>query len=100
MEVRLTIFREMLDSHSVCSDYQYRELVRMLTEAIERGFVEELQSQKNAMGERARLFREIETGVVYALGDPGERWFGSWWEVEPSQFFPEKAIRPVGRWLN
>ena len=41
----MSIFQEMFDQKWISSPYEYRELLRMLSEAIEMGPVEEIPSR-------------------------------------------------------
>ncbi len=96
----MSIFHEMHDRRSFSSPYEYRELLRMLSESIERGFVEEIPNTWKGVGRFVKWFREKSTGVVYALEEPDDHSRGSWWELEPKDLFPDKTIAPIGRLPN
>jgi hypothetical protein len=95
----MSIFHEMHDQRSISSPYEYRELLPMLSESIERGFVEEIPNTWKGAGRFVRWSREKSTGVVYALEEPDDH-SGSWWELEPEDLFPDKIIAPMGRLPN
>ena len=96
----MSIFQEMYDQRTFPSPYEYRELLRMLAESIERGFVEEIPNTWKGPGRYVRWFREKSTGVVYALEEPNAPSRGTWWKLEPEELFPEATIAPTGRLLN
>ncbi len=55
----------------------------MLSETIERGYVLEIPvSSDRRTYHDERWFLEKETGVVFSLVGPEERWRGFWGEVE------------------
>jgi hypothetical protein len=64
------------------SSRNYRELHRMLSEAIERGYVEQIPVIKPSWSYREIWYRDKETGEIYALTEPGERSFGHWNRVD------------------
>jgi hypothetical protein len=73
-----------------------RELLRMLSESIERSFVEEIPDIWKEAGRYVRWFREKSTDVVYALEEPNASSKGTCWELEPKELFPEARIAPIG----
>ncbi len=95
----MSIFQEMFDQKWISSPYEYRELLRMLSEAIERGFVEEIPNTWKGPGRFVRWFREKTTGVVYALEEPNDHG-GSWRELEPEDLYPGVPIAKTTRLPN
>jgi hypothetical protein len=96
----MSVFREMFDRKYIDHPHEYRELLRMLSEAIERGFVEEIPNRWKGPGRFVRWFREKDTGVVYALEGPDDKSGGAWWELGPEDLFPDTIIAPIGRLPN
>jgi hypothetical protein len=74
----VTIFKEMHETRVVNPGWDYRELLRMLSEAIARGYVEQVPVMKPHRYAPRRRYREKETGVIYSLDPPGER--PGWWD--------------------
>jgi hypothetical protein len=57
---------------------KYAELLRMLSEAIARGYVEQIPVTKpNRFTPNEAWYRDKETGQIYSLTPPDER--GGWW---------------------
>lgn len=78
----MTIFKEMHEQRVVTPGWDYRELLRMLSEAIARGHVEQVPVMKpHRYAPRRCWYREKETGQIYSLDPPGER-PGLWEEVD------------------
>jgi hypothetical protein len=78
----MTIFREMHEARVVVPGWDYRELLRMLSEAIARGHVEQVPVMKlHRYAPRRTWYREKETGQIYSLDPPDER-PGLWEEVD------------------
>jgi len=77
------IFKEMHETRTVEPGWDYQELLRMLSEAIARGYVEQLPVMKPHRYSPGRTwYREKETGIIYFLDPPDER--PGWWdEVDP-----------------
>jgi hypothetical protein len=96
----MSIFQEMYDQKHFSSPYEYRELLRMLSEAFGRGFIEEIPNTWNGAGRYVRWFREKSTGVVYALEEPNAPSSNTRWELEPKELFPEAIIAPIVRLTN
>ena len=70
------IFKDMHEAHIV--DTQYRELLHMLSEAIARGHVEQIQvTRPNRFAPNETWYRDKETGEIYSLTPPDER--PGWW---------------------
>lgn len=80
----MTIFKEMRETREIGSQRDYHELLRMLSEAIARGYIEQVPVMKvHPYAPRLSWYREKETGVIYSLDPPDER--GGWWaEVDSS----------------
>lgn len=79
------IFKKMHEKRSFDSRREHQELRRMLSEAISRGFVEEIPAMSDGKiwsGEQ-QWFRDKETGEIYRLVAPGERSLGWWARVDP-----------------
>jgi len=96
----MSIFQEMYDQKHFSSPYEYEDLLRMLSEAIERGFVEEIPNRWKGPGRFVKWFRENGTGVVYALEEPNAPSRGTWWELGPEELVPDAIIAPTGRLPN
>jgi hypothetical protein len=79
----MTIFTEMHETREIGSQRDFEELKRMLSEAISRGYVEQIPVMKpNRFLPRQTWYRDRETGQIYSLVPPGDR--GGWWaEVDP-----------------
>ena len=77
------IFKEMHELRVVVSPDDSRELKRMLSEAISRGYVEQVPVMKphpHCLDEA--WYRDVETGEIYSLRPFDER-PGSWTEIDP-----------------
>jgi hypothetical protein len=96
----MSILKDMHQEKAFRSPYDYRELLRMLSEAIQEGLVEEIPNTWKGPGRFVRWFREKSTGVVYALGEPEGPSAGSWRELEPNDLFPDAIIAPISRLPN
>lgn len=73
------VFREMYGQRSFASDREYKELRRMLSEAISRGYVEQVPVMKpNRFAPTQEWFRDKETGEIYSLDQPEETNRGLW----------------------
>jgi hypothetical protein len=74
----VTIFKDMHETRSIDSQRDYQELLRMLSEAIARGYVEQVPVMKPHPCVLNRTwYRDKETGQIYALDPPDER--SGWW---------------------
>jgi hypothetical protein len=80
----MSIFQEMFDQETFSWPDQYDELLRKLSEAIERGFVEEIPNTRTGIYRHSRWFPDT----------------GSWDELTPKQMFPDATIAPMGRLPN
>jgi hypothetical protein len=79
------IFREMYQQRSFQNDRDYRELRRMLSEAISRGYVEQVPVMTPSRFSPTReWFRDKETGEIYSLDAPEEKLRGWWERVDPA----------------
>lgn len=67
------------------SDWEYRELRRMLSEAVSRGYVEQIPVMKkqNRFPLPREWYRDKETGEIYSLLAPEGKIRGSWDKVDP-----------------
>lgn len=80
----MAIFKEMYEMRLFNSDWEYRELRRMLSEAISRGYVEQVPVMKpHPFVPREEWYREKETGEIYSLVPPEEKSRGQWLQVDP-----------------
>ena len=83
------IFKDMYEQRRFNTDWEYRELRRMLTEAIERGYVEKIPVMKPHRLDPDHLdldeewYRDKETGEIYSLSPPEEKIRGHWIKVDP-----------------
>jgi hypothetical protein len=68
----------MHETREVAPGFDYRELRRMLSEAIARGCVDQIPVMKPHPFVRDReWYRDKETGQIYSLDPPDER--SGWW---------------------
>ncbi|MBZ5689966.1 MAG: hypothetical protein LAP86_33670 [Acidobacteriia bacterium] len=79
----MTVFKDMHETRVVDPGRDYHELLRMLSEAIARGYVEQVPVMKPHPYAPSRTwYRDMETGQIYSLDPPDER--PGWWaEVDP-----------------
>jgi hypothetical protein len=83
----MSIFEEMYQNRQFQSWRDFHELVRMLSEAIARGFVEETRvSHRGNMCPDEKWYRDKETGVVYSLIPPDPPATGMWARVDIEDF--------------
>jgi hypothetical protein len=79
------IFREMHEQRIFESDRDYHELRRMLSEAISRGYVEQVPVMKpSRFSPNREWYRDKETGEIYSLDAPEEKIRGWWDRVDSS----------------
>jgi len=79
------IFREMYEKRVFDSAWEYRELRRMLSEAISRGHVEQVPVMKpHRYSPRREWYRDKETGEIYSLDAPEKKSRG-WWDKVDKQ---------------
>ena len=76
------IFKEMYDGREFTAAHEYREVGRMLSEAIESGVVEQVPRIWISWFQEDVWYRDKETGEVYALTGSSERGFGHWNRVD------------------
>lgn len=89
----MSIFKEMHELRSIGSKDDFWHLKRMLSEAISRGYVEQVPVMKpNRWVPDQEWYRDKETGEIYRLEPPGER--GGWWDrVDPKDLIaPDERI--------
>jgi hypothetical protein len=88
------IFKEMYDERHFESARDYVELRRMLSEAVERGCVEQVPRKWITWSQEEVWYRDRETGEVYALTGPPERSFGHWNRVDFQDFLrPPESVQ-------
>jgi hypothetical protein len=89
----MSIFREMYELRTFQSPADYADVLRMLSQAMERGWVEEVPvTIKRPVAWDERWFREKDTGEVYLLEVPNPPSTGSWRPVEPEELFPGVVV--------
>jgi hypothetical protein len=78
------IFNEMYEMRLFNSDWEYRELKRMLSEAMSRGHVEQVPVMKpHRFLPDEEWYRDKETGEIYSLVPPEEKIRGHWLKIDP-----------------
>jgi hypothetical protein len=80
----VSIFQEMYDGRHFASVRDYTELRRKLSEAISRGYVEQVPCTKTIVSSipREEWYRDKETGEMYCLVAPGEQSWGWWTRID------------------
>ena len=79
----MSILREMYGNTQLPSDCDYRELRRMLSDALAAGRVEKVPViKRNRYFPGEQWFRDKETGEIYSLIKPEERILGRWAKVD------------------
>jgi hypothetical protein len=88
------IFKEMHEPRTVDPGWGYKNLRRMLSEAISRGYVEQIPVMKpQRYAPNREWYRDKETGEIYQLDPPDER-PGLWDRVDPQELVePGKRIQ-------
>ena len=87
----MSIFHDMHPLHAIESNWHFRELERMLSEAIDRGFVQEIPESRRPtptfyhVDHSERWFIDYESGDIYSLHGPGERSCGYWHPIDPEE---------------
>ena len=89
------VFRDMHETRQFDSDWDYRELRRMLSEAISRGYVEQIPVMKpHPYAPDREWFRDKETGEIYSLDAPEEKIRGRWERVDPQDLVqPRETVQ-------
>lgn len=83
----MSILREMYASTQFQSDWEYKELHRMLSDAVENGHVEKVRViKRNRYFRGEQWFRDKETGEIYSLIEPEERIRGRWARVDLEKY--------------
>ena len=80
----MSIFDEMHDKNHFDSIREFDQLRRMLSEAIERGYVEEVPvflTGRNRIPGPSHWYRDRESGEIYSLSAPEAPSTGSWEKV-------------------
>ena len=82
----MNVFREMFDNDKFESLRELTELQRMLRQAIERGYVEEVPVTLKREGSQVvQWYRDKETGDIYSLIPP-ESAAGCWGPVNLDEY--------------
>jgi hypothetical protein len=80
----MAIFSEMHETREIGSRRDFEDLKRMLTEAISRGYVEQIPVMKpDRFIRRQTWYRDKETGQIYRLVPPDDR--SGWWAEVDSE---------------
>jgi hypothetical protein len=89
------IFSDMHEKRRFDSDWEYRELRRMLSEAISGGYVEHIPVMKpDRFSPDEEWYRDKETGEIYSLVGPEEKMRGQWERVDPGDIVgPDEKIQ-------
>jgi hypothetical protein len=83
----MNVFREMFDNDKFESPREFTELQRMLRQAIERGYVEEVPvTLKREVSQVERWYRDKETGDIYSLIPPESATRGCWGPVNLDEY--------------
>jgi hypothetical protein len=94
------IFEEMYERRAIESAWEYKQLRRKLSEAISRGYIEQIPAiKRNRYSLPQEWFRDKETGDIYSLTEPVDnRGFGSWVRVDPQDFVEPRARACSDSW--
>lgn len=80
----MTVFKKMHEKHGFDSYREFDELTRMLSEAISRGYVEQVPVMKpSRFSPTEAWYRDKETGDIYSLDPPEFPARGSWRLIDP-----------------
>jgi hypothetical protein len=83
----MNVFREMFDNDKFESLREFTELQRMLRQAIERGYVEEVPvTLKREVSQVEHWYRDKETGDIYSLTPPESAARGCWGPVNLDEY--------------
>jgi hypothetical protein len=78
------IFQDMYEKRRFDAEWEYRELRRMLSEAISGGYVEQIPVMKpNRFSRTEEWYKDKETDEIYSLVRPEEKNRGQWSKVDP-----------------
>jgi hypothetical protein len=87
------ILKEMHELRLFNSDWEFRELRRMLSESVSRGSVEQIPVMKpHPWVPREEWYRDKGTGEVYSLVPPEEKDRGQWRRVDPEDLIGSDEI--------
>src|SRR5437762_13130393 len=82
--MKVGIFQDMYDKKRFDTDWEYRELRRMLSEAISGGYIEQIPVMNpNRFLPTEEWYRDKQTGDIYSIVGPEERMRGRWLKVDP-----------------
>ena len=76
----------MYDGRHFASVRDYTELRRKLSEAISRGYVEQISATKIIVSSEEEWYRDKGTGELFCLVAPGEQSWGWWTRIDPEDF--------------
>jgi hypothetical protein len=83
----MNVFREMFDNDKFESLRDFTELQRMLRQAIERGYVEEVPvTLRREVSQVEHWYRDKETGDIYSLIPPESAARGFWGPVNLDEY--------------
>jgi hypothetical protein len=87
------IFREMYEQRVFTSDWEYTELRPNLSEAISRGYVEQIPVMKpHRWAPKREWYRDKRAGEIYSLDAPEEKSRGWWDKVDPQDLIEPGAL--------
>jgi hypothetical protein len=89
----VSVFKEIYPFRQFHSWRDFHEVERMLSEAIRRGFVEEVPMQGTGRAPSEVWYRDKETGVVYTLIPPDPPAEGLWAPVDVEDFKQSATIQ-------
>jgi len=89
------VFKEMHEGRHFETSRDYTDLRRMLSEAISRGWVEQILVMKPILSSRdEEWYRDKETGEMYCLVPPGEQSRGWWTRIDPEDLvYPDETVQ-------
>ena len=83
----MNVFREMFDHDKFESLRDFTELQRMLRQATERGYVEEVPvTLKREVSQIEHWYKDKETGEIYSLIPPESAARGYWGPVQLDEY--------------
>jgi hypothetical protein len=87
------IFKEVHELRTIGSPEECRELLRKLSVAISRGWVEQVPVMKHPLAPNETWYRDKETGQIFSLHPFDER-PGLWMEVDPNDLIePDQKVQ-------